>query len=668
MPARDDDRSDDEAPRRWIGRGTALALLAALAAGALPLGVVWRGWSGAASSTAVAPPATPPAGTVRDAQSVSDPGRLLVLRSRDQVWHLGDHADWLVDHGGAKTIDDAQRSDGWAPVGAPRRSTGLGRGVLWLRLTVVAPDDVGRDPGWRVEFAHPRPVRLTAWLPEGAGVRTWHGGLVAPLAERAEASRSVVVPFSLPPGQARTLYFRLDTQPLGFSATVSSSAASAARARHEERVLGLYYGGVVALFLYNLFLLVALRDPTYGWYLVVVVATAQFFLSRNGYFWMAGWTEGSGTGGGALVALQQVGIANFTRSLLDTPRAWARGDRALRTFAVVAAGLLVASMLLPTTLHEAALAPLGVAVVGSSLAAGVQRARQGSVVARYYLVAWGCFLGGAVLYVVKFTGAIPHTAFTEHAMQVGSALEMVLLSLALAHRVRTLDRLVREREHGLALARVEHARAVDGLRAEAADRMIAAQDEHARRLARDLHDSVGHRFLLIERAAAGDVHDDDDVRAAIVALAREGVAETREIAHGLYPQRLLDVGLGGALRAAADAVERAGLRVVLDVDAAAGDALDPAQRLTALRVAEEALQNALRHAQATTVTVTVTARRDADAVVLAVVDDGVGRAADAVEGLGTRTMRERAAHVGGSLVVGPAAGGGTAVTLRLPRR
>jgi signal transduction histidine kinase len=319
------------------------------------------------------------------------------------------------------------------------------------------------------------------------------------------------------------------------------------------------------------------------------------------------------------------------------------------------------SLVFPHTLNEAFIAPFGMIMVISAFVVGVQRARQGSTAARYFVAAWVAPACGATLYVLKHTTFVPHTAFTEHAFQVGSALEMLLFSLALADRVRTLDRAIREKELRLALADVEHERALDVMRADAAARMVEVQEEHSRRLARDLHDSVGHRFLLIEYAAANP--DEVEARAAIVALAREGAAETRDIAHGLYPQRLLDLGLAAALRSAADVVTRAGLQRVLDIDDDAVARLGSAERLAVLRVAEEAIHNALRHGRPTTVSVRL-ATSD-DVVVLEVSDDGVGIAEGAVDGLGMRTMRERAFLIDARWTASPHTPRGTVVRMTI---
>jgi len=318
--------------------------------------------------------------------------------------------------------------------------------------------------------------------------------------------------------------------------------------------------------------------------------------------------------------------------------------------------------------------------------AGGLRLAQGSRVAGYFMLAWGLFLGGGVMYSLKFTGLIPHTPFTEHALQVGSAFEMVLLSLALADRIRDLQAEGVAREHELERVQLTHARDLIALREESARRVIDAQDERNRVLASDLHDSVGHRFLIIMREAAewaerrGEGAEGAQQREALLSistLAEEGIYETRELAHGLYPQRLLDLGLESALRSAVEGLARVGLRAAVDVTPSLSDLLTPGARLTALRVAEEALQNALRHASCASVWLTW---RVADwegegeglglgpgQVELLVEDDGVGVAEGAAgRGLGLRTMRDRATQAGGTVVVERRAEGGTRVRLRLP--
>ena len=124
-----------------------------------------------------------------------------------------------------------------------------------------------------------------------------------------------------------------------------------------------------------------------------------------------------------------------------------------------------------------------------------------------------------------------------------------------------------------------------------------------------------------------------------------------------------DLGLASALQSlAADSERRTGIEVETFVDGAL-HVLEPDAELVLYRGREEALTNSLRHGGCSRVTIEV--RREEDAVVLRVADDGAGLG-DAMSGAGIRGMRERSAMIGGRLRFTSPPTGGTAVELRVP--
>ena len=190
-----------------------------------------------------------------------------------------------------------------------------------------------------------------------------------------------------------------------------------------------------------------------------------------------------------------------------------------------------------------------------------------------------------------------------------------------------------------------------------------AREDERRRLRRDLHDGVGP--LLATQLLLLDTHRVTGKPELLVHLeeqARAAVGEVRRVAHDLRPAVLDAGGLPAALAAEAERVQVAGLPVELVVDL--GDA-EPtaAAEVALLRIAQEALTNVVKHAEATTARVQLTA--DAHALELVVEDDGRGRAG-AVDGIGTASMRERAVEIGGEVRIG-ACGPGTRVRVRVPR-
>jgi signal transduction histidine kinase len=151
------------------------------------------------------------------------------------------------------------------------------------------------------------------------------------------------------------------------------------------------------------------------------------------------------------------------------------------------------------------------------------------------------------------------------------------------------------------------------------------------------------------------------IDALVVELARQG-EDVRRLSRSLLPLAIDDGDLGGALAGLAQRFSDDGLAIRVTV-AEDVDLPAPAQ-VAVYHLASEALLNVRRHAQAQHCEVVVRRRQDGGILVV-VSDDGVGLAPDATDGVGLRSMRERAAELGGSLEVS-AAGRGSRVTLRLP--
>lgn len=198
-------------------------------------------------------------------------------------------------------------------------------------------------------------------------------------------------------------------------------------------------------------------------------------------------------------------------------------------------------------------------------------------------------------------------------------------------------------------------------------RLMAVQEDERRTLSRELHDDVGQSITAMKLAAQWLADADPEQRKAaiaeIVAIADQTIAKLRNLSLLLRPPQLDALGLEVALRSQAEALARATpTKIELQLDSLPVRP-PPAVELDCFRIAQEAMTNALRHAQARRVTVSLV--READALRLEVSDDGRGIGSDRTGGLGLAVMRERAQQLGGMLdiVSGPA---GTLVRARIP--
>jgi signal transduction histidine kinase len=196
-------------------------------------------------------------------------------------------------------------------------------------------------------------------------------------------------------------------------------------------------------------------------------------------------------------------------------------------------------------------------------------------------------------------------------------------------------------------------------------RIVAAADETRRRIERDLHDGTQQRLVslgLAARTAAADVAagrgDPRAYLARIAAGLADAAAELQEVSRGIHPAILSERGLGPALRTLA---RRSAVPVDLEVTA---DARYPEPvEVAAYYVASEALANAMKHAQASRIEISLTTRQGS--LLLTARDDGIG-GADPARGSGLAGLTDRVEALGGSIRLGSVAGAGTHITVDLP--
>jgi PAS domain S-box-containing protein len=208
---------------------------------------------------------------------------------------------------------------------------------------------------------------------------------------------------------------------------------------------------------------------------------------------------------------------------------------------------------------------------------------------------------------------------------------------------------------------------------------VMAQEEERRRIAREIHDSLGQMLTAIKFNVeiledAAELQSEEERRrvADIKSLLDTAMAEAREISYNLMPSVLLDFGLVPALQFLGDQFQKRNeLRVQVHTRGVEGR-LDTAIEIGLYRIAQEALNNIAKHAEAHEVNVQLIG--DSDAIRLLIDDDGKGFHVGRTEagpsqrrGMGLVGMRERAASFNGVFVLDSQPGRGTEIIVEIPR-
>src|SRR6185437_7707334 len=185
------------------------------------------------------------------------------------------------------------------------------------------------------------------------------------------------------------------------------------------------------------------------------------------------------------------------------------------------------------------------------------------------------------------------------------------------------------------------------------ERLVLAREEERRRLRRDLHDGLGPRLaaltLRIETARERLSSDPlaDELLGDLSTRTEDAVADIRRLVYSLRPPALDDLGLVPALRQASESYGTSGPTFTIEAPEHL-PALPAAVEVAAYRIAQEAIANVVRHANARHCIVRLTVNTSNTILLVEIEDDGRGLPADTINGIGLHSMHERAEELGGS--------------------
>lgn len=304
--------------------------------------------------------------------------------------------------------------------------------------------------------------------------------------------------------------------------------------------------------------------------------------------------------------------------------------------------------------------------------------------------AWYCGIGPCLLAIaLGIAGATYGTLTTLHAFRLPAVPEAILLLAFLCSSIIIVAMAATRRRHNETLVKAQgelesrvQARTADldsanqNLRKLSA-RLLQLQDDERRRIARELHDSVGQMLAALNMnlsAVRADIEHLSKTANALAdseSLVHEMTSEVRTISHLLHPPLLDEAGLASALRWYVDGFSlRSKIKVDLDLPDDFGRL--PRESETAIfRVVQECLTNIHRHSGSPIAKIHL--RQRDHQVLVEVADKGKGippekqqeMAATGTPGVGIRGMRERLRQLGGTLEI-DSNGTGTVVTVRLP--
>jgi signal transduction histidine kinase len=386
------------------------------------------------------------------------PAMALELRVQDTQVNLAAVAQVLEDPTGQLGIDDVRSPHMAALFKSPAiagsdLNFGYTASAYWLRLPLRRADAAA--PNWLLEIAFAKFNNLDFYPPHGPAVLT---GRQRPLSSRPVFHRFFAFPIELTTTD-QYFYIRATSS---YALTLPLVAwQPQAFDSFQQRVLilqALYTGGLLSLLLYNLLLFFSLRDKRFLLYSLYALCFGLGIAASNGYgrlFMWPEWAAFDEIAQGALLSLAALFATQFARTFLQTVLHMPRLDVVLRLsgglFLVTGVGMFASlSWTLPVQLFYQVLM-LNSMVMGALIfVSGWKALRGGDRSARFFVLAWSLLWLGVLLAAMRSFGWLPTNPVTSYILQICSAFEMLLLSLALAEIIHT-ERLAREKSQQQAL-------------------------------------------------------------------------------------------------------------------------------------------------------------------------------------------------------------------------
>lgn len=368
----------------------------------------------------------------------------ITLNAETSSVALRSFVEVLEDQSGQLRIEDIESGENanrfHRIAGASDLNFGYTATAYWLRLRFNPATDAAAQ--WLLEVGYPSIDRIEFFARQGDRLIRQQAGDLQPYSGRPYPHRNLVFPVELSPGAEQTVYLRVSSEgSLTLPLKLWSADALHAEDQRSYSVLALYFGMLLALGLYNLLLYFSLRDRIYLTYVAclsaMVVAQASMLGLGNQFL----WPNSPAWGNVALpIGFCMTGFfgAVFSRQFLDTRQFSPGFDRAILflQFAFVLAVLV--TVFVAYRPGGIATALVGTAFSLTAVACGLIALKRGQAGAKLFLAAWSLLLLGVAVLSLRTLSWLPTNFISTYGMQIGSALELLLFSFALADRIHAL--------------------------------------------------------------------------------------------------------------------------------------------------------------------------------------------------------------------------------------
>lgn len=535
---------------------------------------------------------------------------------------------------------------------------------FWLKLRVVSKT----QSEWFLHVKAPFLRQVDLYVQTKPSYDNWinyitNVGSALPYHDRPVLTNQTILPLPLIRKDTTTIYLRVRSNSIiRVPLEISTIQHIYENSQENDIAHGFYFGLIAALIIYNLFVFISIRERTYLFYVFYIFFVALNISYIKGHFLQfivphfpqANHSNYTGS-------LAFIFALLFTNSFLNTRQYCPRLRKSGWLIVVSCIATIVLSLsgnlLLGFKLNWLT---VGFFLIYSN-AVGFTVLRQGFKPARYYLMGFTALLAGIFIFMMKDMAIFPENWFTEGSYQIGSGLEAIILSFALANKLNTFKK-EKEVTQAEALAQATLF----------SQQLIGSQESERKRVAAELHDSLGQSLGMVKNKVqmikrdAGKPELREKQLLDLEEMVTEAIQEVRNISYNLRPLHLELLGITQSLRSLTEDVIETGL-IDLEADIQTFDnLLSKTNEMNVFRIVQECFNNILKHAQATSARIQVYTE---DTMIHIRIEDngvGIGPTATGKGGFGMIGIRERLNILRGQIEIAENKPSGTIILIQIP--
>lgn len=364
----------------------------------------------------------------------------VILNSETQKIQLGPYVSYHEDKQGTLSEKDFTRPGNrleWKGIDTNTLNMGYTDSVVWVKLDCENQDNAPLE--FFIEIAYPVIDHINVFIMGGTRTETLSLGDKQPFYDRPVEHRNFIVPVRFGAFESLTVLMRFETSSsMQIPLTLYKERNFFLKNQVEVMGFGLYYGSMIIMILYNMFVFVSVRELSYLYYVLYVTSMTTFLTSLNGITFQYIWPESLWWNDQVLVVSLSGAVlfgVLFTMCFLKLKEFKPITHKVFRSIATLAIIIMVVCPLIPYKIGIKSLILITVIAIFSCMIMGVVRWFEGFKSARFYMIAWFSMLSGGIFLAMSKFNLLPRNLFTEYSLQYGSVLEVMLLSFALADRL-----------------------------------------------------------------------------------------------------------------------------------------------------------------------------------------------------------------------------------------